>query len=111
MMNRLRLSRSASYRIIGSARTSLISSTDLLAILNSSRRGSQPILKEIPSDILTEDEISAELECVTKKQIHNWTLRVKNPPPYFLLNSHCRRFQRSELLSWLNVQTQIIRRG
>lgn len=111
VMQRLRLSQSASYRIIGTSRGKLISSTDLLAILNNSRRGPQPMLSEVPSDLLTEDEMSDELKCVTKKQLHSWTLRKANLPPYFHINAHCRRFQRSAVLSWLDTQTQIIKRG
>lgn len=111
VMIRLRLSQSASYRIVGTSRGKLISSTDLLSILNNSRRGPQPILTEIPGDLLTEDEMSRELECVSKKQLHAWTLRRQNVIPHFLLNSHCRRFQRSTVLAWLDGLSQIVRRG
>ena len=111
VMSRLRLSQSASYRIIGTARGPLIAAADILAILNNSRRGPQPLLLEIPSDILTEDEMSAALECVSPRQLHNWTLRTRNVPPHFLLNTHCRRFQKSAVLSWLDKTSQIIRRG
>jgi len=111
VMERLRLSQSASYRIIGTARGKLIASTDLLAILNNSRRGPQPMLAEIPSDILTEEEMANELGCVTKHQLHNWTLRTRNIPPFFMLNTHCRRFQKSEVVAWLDRLSQIVRRG
>ncbi len=111
VMNRLRISQSASYRIIGTARGSLISSTDILAILNNARCGPQPMLVEIPSDLLTPEEMAQEIGCVSAHQLHNWTLRVRNVPPHFLLNTHCRRFQKSAVLSWLDRMAQIVRRG
>lgn len=111
VMSRLRLSQSASYRIVGTARGSLISSTDILAILNNSRRGPQPMLAEIPSDLLTPEEMARELGNVTARDLHNWTLRARNVVPHFLLNTHCRRFQRSMVLAWLDHLSQIVRRG
>lgn len=111
VMRRLRLSQSASYRIVGTARGSLIAASDVLAILNNSRRGPQPLLLELPDDLLTEDEMAAALDCVTPRQVHNWTLRLRNPPPHFLLNTHCRRFQRSAVIAWLDKLSQIVRRG
>ena len=111
VMSRLRLSQAGSYRIIGTARSPLIAASDVLAILNNSRRGPQPLLLEIPDDILTGEEMAAALECVTPKQIHNWTLRTRNPLPHFLLNTHCRRFQRSAVIAWLDHLSQIVRRG
>ena len=111
VMNRLRLSQSASYRIVGTARGSLISSVDILAILNNSRRGPQPMLSEIPSDLMTPEEMATEIGCVTAKDLKNWTLRIRNVPPHFLLNTHCRRFQRSAVIAWLDGMSQIVRRG
>lgn len=111
IMSRLRLSVAASYRIVGTARSSLISSADVLAILNAARRGGQPILTFIPSDLMTEAEAAKEIGCVTRTRVLSWTNRTLNPPPFFYLNSHCRRFQRSQLFKWLDEQTKIVRRG
>lgn len=111
VMKRLRLSQAASYRIVGTSRGNLIASTDLLAILNNARRGPQPMLVDIPVDLLTESEMANEIGCVTKKTVHNWTLRTRNIPPHFLINTHCRRFRKSEMLAWLDHLSQIVRRG
>ena len=113
IMLRLGLSQSASYRIVGTSRgkNSLISSADLLAILNNARRGAQPMLAEVPGDIVTGEEMAKELQCVTARQLKNWTLRLRNPLPHFLLNTHCRRYQKSAVLKWLDNFTQIVRRG
>lgn len=112
VMNRLRMSQSVSYRIIGTARGSLISTDDVLRILNNARRGPQPMLVEVPDDLATPSEIAAELtsEGITEHDLHNWTLRTRNIPPFFLLNTHCRRFQRSAFFGWLADSTKIIRR-
>ena len=110
VMSRLCISRSASYRIVGTARGKLIASTDLLRILNASRRGPQPMLVEIPSDILTAEQMSKEIG-ITSRQLLNWTLRTRNLPPHFLLKSHGRRFQKSAVLGWLDKLSEIVRRG
>lgn len=111
IMQRLRLSYSASYRIIGTARQNLVSSKDVLAILNQARRGDQPLLTHIPSDFLTEAELATEIGCISRTRVFNWTKRVRNVPPFFYLNSHCRRFLRSEVEKWLERNGQIIKRG
>ena len=112
VMNRLRMSQSVSYRIIGTARGPLVSTDDVLRIMNAARRGPQPMLIEVPDDLATPAELAAELtsEGITERDLHNWTLRVRNVPPFFLFNSHCRRFQRSTFFGWLADSTKIIRR-
>lgn len=112
VMNRLRMSQSVSYRIIGTARGPLVSTDDVLRIMNAARRGPQPMLIEVPDDLATPAELAAELtsEGITERDLHNWTLRVRNIPPFFLFNTHCRRFQRSAFFGWLADSTKIIRR-
>ena len=112
VMSRLRLSQSASYRIVGTARGHLVSSADILAILNNSRRGPQPMLTAIPSDLATADEMAQAIDGnVSAHDLHNWTLRTNNVVPHFLLNTHSRRFQKSAVLAWLDHLSQIVRRG
>ena len=112
VMNRLRMSQSVSYRIIGTARGPLVSTDDVLRIMNAARRGPQPMLNEVPDDLATPAELAAELtsEGITERDLHNWTLRVRNIPPFFLFNTHCRRFQRSAFFGWLADSTNFIRR-
>ena len=53
---RLRLNVRQSYRLIGSSRSGLISSDEVVRILNRSRRGIAEPFDYIPSDIATPDE-------------------------------------------------------
>lgn len=107
LRSRLRLRRSASYRLIGGTATALINSDAVLTLLNRSRRGPQPVLAEIPSDICTAEELIAAIpslaECgVTPALLLAWTHRTKNPPPHFVLTSKIRRFRRSQFSAWLD---------
>ena len=108
LRDRLRLRRSASYRLIGGTATALINSDAVLTLLNRSRRGPQPVLAEIPSDICTAEELIAAIpslaECgVTPALLLAWTHRTKNPPPHFVLTSKIRRFRRSQFTEWLEA--------
>lgn len=111
-MGRLKLSLTATYRIIGTTRTrlKLIAAKDVVSILNNARRGGQPMLLEVPDDLLTCEEMAAELHGVTARDLYNWTHRTLKVPPHFLLNTHCRRFLRSEVFRWLDEHTKIVRR-
>ena len=108
LRDRLRLKRSASYRLIGGTKTALINSDAVLTLLNRSRRGPQPALAEIPSDICTAEELVASIpslaECgITPALVVAWTHRTKNPPPHFVLTSKIRRFRRSQFTTWLEA--------
>ena len=108
LRDRLRLKRSASYRLISGTKTSLVNSDSVLSLLNRSRRGPQPALAEIPSDICTAEELVASIpslaECgITPALVVTWTHRTKNPPPYFVLTSKIRRFCRSQFMAWLEA--------
>lgn len=109
---RLRLSRTASYRLVGSSRLSLINSDDVLKLLNNARRGGQEVLAYIPSDIRTADEIAAALHddgdfAITASMIKRWAHRTKNPPPHFHLNQKTLRFRLATFRDWLNAGTRI----
>ena len=108
LRSRLRLNRSASYRLIGGTRTALINSDAVLTLLNRSRRGPQPVLTDIPSDIMTSEEIVAAIPDlaaagITSGNIVTWTRRKKNPPPFFLLTQQLRRFSLAQFSSWLKA--------
>lgn len=102
---RLRLNRRASYRIVSPSRLSLISSDEILYILNHARRGPVDYLHDIPSDLRTPEEMAAKLGGVTAKMLLNWTHRTKNVAPHFRLNKQTTRFSERLLLAWLESCT------
>ena len=103
---RLRVARRASYRIIAPSRLSLINSDEVLYVLNNARRGGVEYLFDIPSDLRTPEEMAAEIEGVTVRDLINWTHRTKNVPPHFRLNRHTTRFSASRLLAWLEERAR-----
>ena len=109
--DRLRLERRTSYRIIGASRLSLISSSDVVDLLNQSRRpfSSEP-LEDIPSDLRTPDEMAAEIGGVTAHDLLNWTRRTKNIPPHFRLNKHTTLFSAHRLMAWLEERSHVCRK-
>lgn len=111
--DRLRLTRRTSYNIVGASRIALVSSDEIIALLNRSRRplavGAAP-LDEIPSDLRTPEEMAAEISGVTAHDLMNWTRRTKNVPPHFRFNSHTIRFSASRLHSWLEERSRLCRK-
>lgn len=103
---RLRVARRASYRIVAPSRLSLINDSEVLFILNNARRGGIEYLTSIPSDLRTPDEMAAEIEGVTARDLLNWTRRSKNVAPHFRINKQTTRFSASRLLAWLEERTR-----
>ena len=101
----LRLKPRASYRIVSPSRLSLISSDEILYILNHARRGPVDYLHDIPFDLRTPEEMSAKLGGVTAHDLLNWTRRTKNVAPHFRLNKQTTRFSERLLLAWLESRT------
>lgn len=101
---RLRLEHRQSFRLVGSSRSGLISSDDILGLLNRSRRGIAAALTEIPSDILLPDEVCAETG-VTQRELRAWSRRKRNVAPHFRLNGHTRRYPREIFLRWLKANS------
>ena len=106
VLERLRMSHSASYRFFGAARR--LRSDYILDLLNRTRRGPQDVLVSIPHDLRTPAEMAAILSesNITEKMLKAWTHRQKNPPPFFRLNSHHILFSESALLDWLDAQSR-----
>ena len=102
---RLRIKHRASYRIIGASRLSLISSNDVLDLLNDSRRAMPRPLDEIPCDLRTPEEMAEEIGGVSAHDLLNWTHRTKNVPPHFRLNKQTTRFSASRMMAWLEERT------
>lgn len=95
-----------SYRILGSPRRygARINSDHVLELLNSSRRGPQPVLTYLPSDLHTAKELAEILDgsYISAHDLTNWSNRVKNTVPHFRLTSHHRLFLPKEVLRWLD---------
>ena len=107
--DRLRLSRWQSYQIVGSSYGPRISSDDVLAVLNRARRGMPNALEWIPHDLLTPEELSAELEesDISVRDLLNWARRTKAVPPHYRLNKCTIRFSRSDFMAWLDARSKI----
>lgn len=103
-MQKLRLERRQSYRIIGASKSGRISSDAILELCNRSRRGIAAALTEIPSDILLPDEVCAETG-VTQRELRAWSRRKRNVAPHFRLNGHTRRYPREIFIRWLKANS------
>jgi hypothetical protein len=103
--DRLRLSVYQSYRIVGepSHYGARIRSDYVVEMLNRSRCAGEEMVMELPSDILTADEMAAELaeSDISAKNLMNWSNRSRNPLPHYRLNKHTRRFRRASVMKWL----------
>ena len=112
---RLRLNVRQSYRIVGSSRSGLISSDEVLRILNRSRRGIEDPFSFIPSDVVTADELLAIPELadsgITQQKLRAWTRRTRNVPPHFRLNGHTIRYPRALFVKWLAQNSKVLRRS
>lgn len=103
--DRLRLGLRQSYRILPPDCGALISTDEILGLLNSSRRPYAEPLLHIPDDIVTADELAATPELanagLTAKRVLTWTRREKKVPPHFRINPHTIRFSRKRFIDWL----------
>lgn len=114
--DRLRLTLRTSYDLVGCAYGPLVSSDDVIALLNRARREardaftppSQP-LDYIPSDLLTPDELAAELKesGITARDLWNWAHRKKNIAPHFRLAQRTIRFSRKIFGDWLDARSRL----
>lgn len=109
--DRLRISRVQSYELVGSSYGPRISSDDVLAVLNRARRGMPDAVAWIPHDLLTPEELSAELaeSDISVRDLLNWTRRTKPGaiPPHFHITRRTIRFPRAEFMSWLDARSRI----
>ena len=96
----LRLAPRQSYRTVSGTASGLICSESLLELLNRSRVGIKEPLTCLPSDLIKPEE--AELEYgITKRDLHKWYRRKRNPSPHFRLNKYTIRYSKSLLGEWL----------
>lgn len=102
---RLALSPRQSYRIVRPSYGALISSDEVLHVVNEARRGIREPLDAIPCDIVTANEIAKDDALnglLTSERILVWTRRRKNVPPHFRFNKQTTRFSRSRFFAWLD---------
>lgn len=103
---RLRLTTRQSYRIVGSSRSGLIASDEIVRLLNRARRGIADPLSDIPSDLVRPEDICARTG-VTFRQLRAWTRRIRNVAPHFRLNGHTRRYSVSRFIQWLAINSRV----
>ena len=109
----LRLGYRQSFRIVGASYGERISSADVLAVLNRSRRAIENPLDCIPSDLMTPEETAAHYAGseISTRELKAWIHR-KNPeniPPHFRVNKHTVRFSAALLDGWLASRSRIKR--
>ena len=105
----LRVSRWQSYQVVGSSYGPRISSDDVLAVLNRARRGMPDAVAWIPHDLLTPEELSAELaeSDISVRDLLNWTRRTKAVPPHYRFTKRTIRFPRAPFMAWLDARSRI----
>ena len=109
---RLALSPRQSYRIVSPSYGSLISSDEVLHIVNEARRGIREPLDAIPCDMVTAEELAKDdvlNGLLSHERILVWTRRRKNVPPHFRFNKQTTRFSRSRFFSWLDKNSKLRR--
>lgn len=106
---RLALSPRQSYRIVSPSYGSLISSDEVLHIVNEARRGIREPLDAIPCDMVTAEELAKDdvlNGLLSQERILVWTRRRKNVPPHFRFNKQTTRFSRSRFFAWLDERAR-----
>ena len=106
--SRLRLGLRQSFRLLPSCYGAMISTDDILDLVNRSRRPMAEPFLDIPTDIMTADELAAIPELadsgITARKILSWALRrTVKTPPHLYLNKHTVRFSKSRFLAWLDA--------
>lgn len=107
LCSRLRLSPRQSYSLVRSGYGLCVSSDAVLSLVNRSRRNIAEPFSDVPSDILTAEELAAEPELAESGLTpHHFLVftRRENPnnrPPHLHINKQCTRFVKSLFLAWL----------
>jgi len=115
LIERLRLNLRQSYRLIRPSRNGLVSSDEIVRLLNRSRRGIDEPYTFVPSDIMTADEIISMPELaqsgITLRKLRAWSRRTRNIVPHFRLNSHTIRYPMGLFVGWLAKNSKVERRS
>lgn len=103
--DRLRFSRSQSYRLIScKSSLGLIKSDALLERLNRLRVNC-PVLTCLPSDILTLDQLAERIAPlgIPRSRLARLARRKRNPLPHLRFNGHTLRFPFAAVNGWLEA--------
>jgi len=101
LCERLKLSRWASYKLVPATSIRLISSDDVIALLNSSRRAREDEVDFIPSDVIKAEDAEVEFGIPARK-LMLWTRRSRNVAPHFRFNKQTTRFRKETLRKWID---------
>lgn len=101
--DRLRLSHWQSYRFFPRTPSGRIRSDQVMAFLNRRRSGLDDIVRCLPHDLATADEVVAHFDSsdITDKHIRAWLKRTKCVPPHFRITNKHILFSISQLEDWL----------
>lgn len=104
--DRLKLAKFQSYRIIPATPSGRISSEYIAALLNRTRVGVTFRL-DIPSDILTPEELVGRYaeSNITWKDIRRWIRRKRNPLPHYRLSRYAIRFPAEDVETWIRRES------
>ena len=108
--SRLRLGLRQSYRLLPSCYGALINTDAILELLNHSRRPFSDPVFDIPTDLMTAEELASITEFadsgITAHKLLTWARRrTAKIPPHFYFNRHAIRFSKSRFLAWLKERT------
>ena len=106
--DRLRINARQSYRLVGTSRSGLISSDEVVRLLNHTRCGIVQPFSFIPSDIVKPDELATEIH-VKVSRLRTWTRRTRNVPPHFRFNGHTIRYPHALFMAWLADNSKVER--
>lgn len=107
LCSRLRLTPRQSYSLVRSGYGPCVSSDAVLSLVNRSRRNIAAPFADVPSDVMTADELAAAPELaesgITPRMMLVFTRREnpRNRPPHLRVNKQTTRFVKSLFLAWL----------
>ena len=107
LCERLRLGLLQSYRIAPPNYGALLDYGKIVRLLNECRVGME-VQHEMPSDILTADELASELtdSGITAHRLRVFSRRKRNPLPHFRFNKNTLRYTRTHFHNWLKGKTK-----
>ena len=96
-----------SYSLCPATPSGRIRTDFVVALLNKSRVGIVEPLKDIPSDLLSPEQVVERFadSGITLKDIRRWTHRRLRVPPHFRLTRNMVRFSESGLRRWLDEES------
>lgn len=114
VMERMRFSLMQYYRLVTHTATGYTNTSDLVSLLNRSRRGIREPLMLLPDDLSTAEEVSkSEIGNLfpDPQKLRAWTKRTRKVPPHFFINKKCVLFSRSLLVAWVSIKNEKNKKG